>query len=55
MVGVRPGGYGEDSLGGEDAVEFADAVAWVMGQVDEGAGEGVGDAFGGDVWDRWFC
>lgn len=31
-------------------MEFAEAGCGVVGEVDEGAGEGVGDAVGGDVW-----
>lgn len=31
-------------------MEFAEAGCRVVGEVDEGAGECVGDAVGGDVW-----
>ena len=31
-------------------MELAEAGGRVVGEVDEGAGEGVGDAVGGDVW-----
>ena len=47
---VGPGGDGEDAVGGDDAVEFADAGSRVVGEVNDCAGEGVRDAAGGDVW-----
>lgn len=47
---VAPGVEGEDPAGGEDAGEFADAGAAVVGEVDVGAGEGVGDAGWGDTF-----
>lgn len=46
---VGPGVEGEDAVGGEDAGEFVDAGGAVVGEVDVGAGEGVGDAGGGDA------
>ncbi len=50
MDGVGPGVEGQDAGGGEDAGEFADAGGGVVGEVDVGAGEGVGYAGGEDAW-----
>ena len=49
VVGVCPGCDAQDSGGGEDAVELADHGAGVVCKVDDGAGEGVGDAGGRDA------
>ena len=47
--GVDPCVEGEDAAWGDDAVEFLDAGGAVVGEVDECASEGVGDAVGGDA------
>ena len=44
MLWVGPGVHADDAAGNEDAVEFADAGGAVVGEVDVGTGEGVGDA-----------
>ena len=47
---VGPGGDAEDTVGGGDAVEFADAGGGVVGEVNDCSGEGVRDSAGRDVW-----
>lgn len=41
---VGPGVHAYDAPGGDDAVEFLDARCGVVGEIDVGTGEGMGDA-----------